>query len=1280
MSNNEHNQEIVQLVIDAKNLSSDELTEAAEQLLGLSKTALKAERALTDIEVKQGALDSYKQLKEQLNTTRQAVAKAEVDFKKLSSSVNKNKNATDEQKQSVELAKIQIKQQRKELTDLQRTYDTSLKDIKAFGAHSRNLVQVSEQLAEAHKEQATEVQRLNAELAKQTNTVNQRIESEKRRLNVTGELNEETQKRIELERQEAEQAKQNELAARTLSMSLKQYEKRLEELNRDKKNGVISTGDYIRKEAELKLQLGLTSAQVAVSKQAIEADSNAKTKASKSTDSLTHATRRLAQIYTVLIAAQSAIEVVRQTTTAYGESEAAITKVEKTTGQAREVIAEMHKELAVLAQEIMPTSTNELARFAEIAGQLGVKSTSDLMNLVAAADALNVSTNLAGDDAATLLSRILSMTGEGIPEINNLASSVVALGNNFAIAEDEIAFMTKEIVTGTSAINVGSAAAAAFGTVLKESGQQAERSRSGFTRLSQSILQASQRGGADLERLQTLTGLTADEIEKNLGERPEEVLFKLVKGFSEAKGEGVLLSNILRDMRIDSQETLEVFEVLSNKVTRLRYAIDLSNKAYIEQTAHFEEAAKTYANQESQIARLVNQFGSLKRSAGEAFSDELDSSIRTTSELLKALDDVSVLLMNELGNLTTGFGELFDSIGLVSEVTEDFTSKALGSTLTVALANVRNLFNTLTITVKGFGLALNEIKLYLAELSGESDEHLNKIRETSRKLALSIEQDTKDIESGFKRIFNESSAAYEDFISTYEKYQNSSSQLGENQLKQLQTLVSANKYVKEHEQSYVELTAALVRANRETEIRDRMIAEQVKRDEARAQVEREEIQRTKELQAQAEKLNLTRKELVTENEKLSQSYADGKISVSEYEETLTLLSFAEGKLVEQERELALSKQLSVAENTNLSESVRELKLAEIDLESALNELDLQLNKNIKSDSEKLQLTLQRIDAERQLALVKERLRIQSELESKTSLELQLIQEKNTTAIERLTSRYKSGTITFGEYQRELDRLKITQSFLTDAVITETRVKQENTQATASASAVESQYSAAKEKSTQSVKNSIRWNRESTKAIAAHGRAVASAARHVSLFASAHEHLNKQFSFSGQSTADLRKRYDELEDSIASNNRVTSSWWRDLAQQSNVAFEREKDIISQTLHMRQWTEQVQSGSTSLEQLNKYANSAKVAFRDLGHSELTGFLNQIEQAKAALQETKSLSNELSVSTNTTQEIIREVPSETVVIRLESGGQSATAQANRQEINRIINVLRQAGLNIA
>ncbi|MDT2277410.1 phage tail tape measure protein [Paenibacillus larvae] len=87
--------------------------------------------------------------------------------------------------------------------------------------------------------------------------------------------------------------------------------------------------------------------------------------------------------------------------------------------------------------EQMPRSATQLAEIAEAGGQLGVKA-KDISSFTKTIAMIADTTNIAQEQASTshvLPANIMELP---IPKLENLASSVVWLGNNFATTETEI--------------------------------------------------------------------------------------------------------------------------------------------------------------------------------------------------------------------------------------------------------------------------------------------------------------------------------------------------------------------------------------------------------------------------------------------------------------------------------------------------------------------------------------------------------------------------------------------------------------------------------------------------------------------------------------------------------------------------------------------------------------------------------------------------------------------------------------------------------------------------
>ncbi|AUR84188.1 coil containing protein [Vibrio phage 1.050.O._10N.286.48.A6] len=1247
--------EIVELVIDAKNLTSDELNKAADDVNGLGAAARKAEGDLSKLKIKKDTIQSYEQVSASVKVLRKELADAEVSYENLDKATKKNKEATDEQRASVKLAKKDLNDLKVTLKDQEREYNALSKSVKAYGVTTKNTKDKQAELSAEIVEAKSKVKSLTDEYQKQAKSLKTKVTAEKESVKVT-EAHAAALKENEARQQKAAAAAKKAAEAdaiqateaKRVTAALVQYEKQLSELNREKKAGTASSAQYIRGEAALRKELKLTEGQVKTSRQAIQADSAEKGNAAKNTDVLTSATRRLAQVYTVLLAAQKAVQAVGSGVKEYGELEAAITKVEKTTGLARDTVVDMADQLRELGEDVTPTTTNEMLRFAEVAGQLGTKSTEDILNLVSASDALERSTNLAGDEAAELLARILQMTSEGIPSIHNLSSSVVALGNDFAVSEQDVVHMTKEIISGTREINLGSAAAAAFGTTLKELGQPAERSRTAIQRLSGAIKKATIEGGDDLERLSEVTGLTADEIEKNLGERPEEVLLSFLQGLNRVDEAGGQVSTVLKRMGIDGTEATGVLSVLAGGTERLAEAMALSNKQFEAGDAHIKEAVKSYADQESALGRLSNKFTNLTAKIGEAFSDETDQAVRGLGDALNETEGDVVSLMEYLPELVEGLVEVVDTMNDLASIfsDEDEGIGAIQSTLELAALGT----NVLTIAMRQLSIDVGEVTI-AASLMYNAFQPISELQidtkfitdvQLKMEIAKSaIVQDNIDIQNSIKRMEGESSIAYEDLIAAASRYGLAINTLSAEQQAAIELSISKNGYISSENDQYRKLTAAIVRANRELEIE----AELKKRATA-ATVEKNEADKTvidtTEAQVLSQgKVNVSLAEYntivakVVESQALAVDAQNRGIISDESADAVTIrlteslnkynVVVAEGEVIAQQqiattedyltartkldeqhalglltdRELVIAQQdlsASFSESANaihgaveasaeLSRAQAELNNKIVKSEGIIRDLNTQLNAGNLATNEAIEIKAKLAKQESQLNDLKaEQLRL-NEIENATYPQLVALQREYSTELENINRKFKAGTITKAQYESQTRGI---------------------TQALNELNGVLGENSDELDINTKATQNNSTAKFEQAEASKA-------AVSYMSLELKAASALNQTYDKSGDSVNALNTRYRELQTMITKNGRVTTGWLANLAKTWNAVFKQEQAVISNTKSMRKWIAEVESGTLSLDELNKRAKYADTYFRALSGNQLTPLLNAIDKAK-------------------------------------------------------------------
>lgn len=1035
--------------------------------------------------------------------------------------------------------------------------------------------------------------------------------------------------------------------------SVKEYETALEQLNREKTEGVISTGQYVRSENELRRSLQLTEAQVKVTRRAIESDAVTRTAGAKNTDLLTQATRRLAQAYTVLLAAQKATQAVSASVTEYGQLEAAVTKVEKTTGTARLEIEGLAETLSDMAQNITPTATTELLKYAEVAGQLGTKSTGDLLNLVAAADALQNSTNLSGDQAVELLARILTMTGEGIPAIQNLSSSVVALGNDFAASEADIVQMTKEIVAGTREIELSAGAAAAIGVTLAELGQPAERSRTAIQRLSGVIKEATVKGGEDMERLSLITKMTGDEIVKSFGEEPEKILLAFLKGLDDINDSGGQMSTVLAQMGIEGTEALTVLGTLAGRTDRLETALKLSNEQWIAGNAHMKEAAKAYANQESALGRLDNKFGALKKAIGEAFSDETETAIKVVGDIIDETGNDVIRLMEQLPQLVSG---LTEAVEVLDNLTNTFSNDDSGlnaldnilGSIAVSGNAVTTVLNTMILGLQGGLLATLELNNAIKELAGieVSLNGVEAVRKAMLETKQAIDRDVDDINKAFKRMDGESSLAFEGLIDASVKYKDAMGQLNAEQRAAISAIVSKNEYSETEEDQYRKLTAALVRANREMEIEAELrksasnIAIQTaasKQDEI-ASIEQlvnaqvglnismtEYLEKAAVVEDSITRVKALRKEgVVSEQEAavavqaLSDSLAQYNIVANEQTDTVAKNTtvFADNaearkKLFEQyqsgaiseaeftqamantSNQLVISKQaMDGATSSAVANTLAQAKFADeiLQTEKKIADYNATLKAGNLIEADAARIKAALAVEEQKLRGLRDEQSRAIEIENANYQQLTQLQRQYQQELNSVNTAFERGALTKGEYEAKTRSLIEALNEINGVIRESTAATDENTKATEKNVDAQNNRAAAAQKAVQ----------------------------YVSLELENQKHLNKQYDFTGQSISQISKRYQELGQKLQLSETRLAGFFQYLADTSSEIFRQERAVIADTLAMREMQAELDKGSLSMGRLSKISSYANSQLTALSQQQLTPLLQAIARAKQELQE--------------------------------------------------------------
>ena len=272
------------------------------------------------------------------------------------------------------------------------------------------------------------------------------------------------------------------------------------------------------------------------------------------------------------------------------------------------------KELDAFGKEIqkmatkLPFATSGLLDIAQTAGQLGVTGTDNILLFTETIAKLGTASDLAGDEAATSLTRILNVTNENISTIGTFASVIVALGNKFAATESEIVRMTSEIARSTTIYNVSAAEAAALGTALRSVGVRAESGGSAVGRAFRAIDAAVRGGGEQLAALSEITGLTGDKLKQTFEKDAIGVFEKFTTGLGrviDSNGDAV---KELEKFGLKGDEILKVLPVLAKNSELFGKALSIAAKETANATAletEFEAQSKSLDNEAKKLGNTI---------------------------------------------------------------------------------------------------------------------------------------------------------------------------------------------------------------------------------------------------------------------------------------------------------------------------------------------------------------------------------------------------------------------------------------------------------------------------------------------------------------------------------------------------------------------------------------------------------------------------------------------------------------------------------------------------
>lgn len=291
--------------------------------------------------------------------------------------------------------------------------------------------------------------------------------------------------------------------------------------------------------------------------------------------------------------------------------ETALVGVKKTTGLAGEELAKFEAGMSAFTKRFA-IGKIELLELAQAAGQLGVE-TKDLGKFTQIMAEMAKASDVAGEEGAKAIARLLTITKEGVGVADNFTNALVGLGNSAKASEGEILEMSTRVAQATAVFKPSSADVLGISTALKELGQRSESAGSSVGRAMIAINSAIQAGGKEAAAMADFMGTSVE----GLASAFEDNAFDTFLTFLDRLGEqGTGATETLKEFQIAGAQNTAVLLTLAGNMDIVRGKLGQSSAEWEKNNARVNEASIANETAASKFQILKNNIAELSVSIG----------------------------------------------------------------------------------------------------------------------------------------------------------------------------------------------------------------------------------------------------------------------------------------------------------------------------------------------------------------------------------------------------------------------------------------------------------------------------------------------------------------------------------------------------------------------------------------------------------------------------------------------------------------------------------------
>ena len=317
--------------------------------------------------------------------------------------------------------------------------------------------------------------------------------------------------------------------------------------------------------------------------------------------------------------------------------ESAFAGVRKTVDASDEELLKIDTDLRNMTKEL-PVTYVELARIAEAAGQLGIKS-ENILSFTETIAKLGMASNITGEEGATSLARFMNITGMAKEDIGKLGSVIVDLGNNSATTEAEIVDMAMRLAAAGTTIGMSETEIIALSASLSSMGLRSEAGGTAFSRVMLEMNSAVASGGEELETFAQAAGMTTENFKKQFEEDGSGAVMSFISGLGDMKEQGKDVTPVLDELGLGGIRTTDALLRASGATDMVTESQERAAKAWEDNNALNEEVAKRQETTAAKMALLKNQMLLMAETIGVTLVPVLEDIVNAVMPIIEKIID-----------------------------------------------------------------------------------------------------------------------------------------------------------------------------------------------------------------------------------------------------------------------------------------------------------------------------------------------------------------------------------------------------------------------------------------------------------------------------------------------------------------------------------------------------------------------------------------------------------------------------------------------------------------